>query len=569
MTTLTNLDLALKYAKKGIRVFPCKPENKAPRPRNGYYDATTEPDKIRRWWKKNPDDFIGGVCDDTFTVVDVDCGGVCPEEQKKIIRSVMNEAFIAGAVDFHAPMVATKSGGYHVYMKTTNKISRKINYLPAIDILAKGGYVILPDEKVYTSIGKPFHKIKLNTLTDIDFDELEKLHIKHDELRKEVKYQIDLAKGKKPRKPRKKSTRSYQSTEIKEGKENIYERAETIDESIDPDMDLLDEEGKIHIDAYTLDTQMINMLFFNKKIQTKLAQFIGLRVPTENKGALRQKGSLQRSVLVGHADNNPSMGLRWAKVDSHLIARDFSDHHNDGLCDYNVVRLYINKMYGCNMPKPSKAEWTTWFLRLMHDAGIISPVSHIAPDLEAIFGKQKKKIQAIESVFLLDGLKRLHANYSDELPLTKSFMKAWCKGVHPNTSYLAIKEVEKVGLIKHVNTNELSKKKSLYLYTIITDDNKDSTKSVKEKHEEVKASRKEKSLTTILKKKREAVTNDKEDDMPRKMSELEKWLRDDTIDPDAPSNMDEMDRIDAGGWDDIDWEDEDGNEIEVNSSKPP
>lgn len=527
---MSNLSKALEYASKGINVFPCKPESKAPRPRNGHHDATTDAAKIRRWWKKNPTDLIGGVCDNTFTVVDVDCGGVCPSEQKEIILDAVKRLEKEGIITSSTPKVKTKSGGYHYYFNTTKKITRKINYLPAIDILAKGGYVILPDETVYTSLNTSLLD-SFGSLADIDIDTIDSLHEEYDDIRKEVKYYIDIAKGKKPRKPSKKKKTVYERKEIAEDEENIYASLGEPSETIDPAEELLDENGKLHIDSYILNTDTINGLFHNRQIQTTLAKFLGLKVPTINGSCKFQKGSLQRSVLVGHNDESPSMGLRWAKADTHVIARDFSDHHGDGLCDYNVVRLYMNRMYGENIKKPSSAEWVTWFLRMMWDAGILdaSHTMHELPDLVAIFGNQKKKIEAAKSVFLLDAIKRLHSNYSDELPLSKRFMKAWCKGVHPNTSYMAIKELEKAGIIKHTNTIELTKKKSLYLYTIITTENQYIVKSHAQKQSELEDKRKNrKSLISILdeKQSRRAQLNESQEEIEDQSEEKEEEMTD-------------------------------------------
>ena len=45
------LDAALAYAARGFAVFPCVPREKIPATRRGFYDATTNPALIRRWWQ--------------------------------------------------------------------------------------------------------------------------------------------------------------------------------------------------------------------------------------------------------------------------------------------------------------------------------------------------------------------------------------------------------------------------------------------------------------------------------------------------------------------------------------
>jgi len=327
---------------------------------------------------------------------------------------------------------------------------------------------------------------------------------------------------------------------------------------IDPSASILDENGMIHIDAYMLNTTLLNVLFFNQEIQTKLGKWLGLRVPSK----IGKKGTLGYSVLVGHADNNPSMGVRWAKVDSHLIARDFSDHYGDGATDYNVVRLYMNKMYGRNIRRPSKTEWTIWFLRMMHEAGIIDgwSTTNTPPNLEDIFGKKKQKIKAAEGIFLLDGLKRMHENYSDKFPMSKKFMKAWNKGIHENTSYQAMKELIAAGTIKHTDSEQITEKKTLHLYTIINDDNKDLVKSEEEAKEEMKVRRTKKSLPEIIKERKTKGEN---------MSKLSEWLQQEGNDDD-PVDMDIMDSCDGGDWDDIEWEwDDEESELNSATKDPP
>lgn len=484
-TTTSNIQMARAYARKGIKVFPCRP-NKSPRPRNGYKAATTDIKTINNWWKKNPSDLIGAVCDGTFTVLDVDVGGV-PDEQRKIIMGIIDELIVDGVIDNETPVAHTKSGGLHFYFQTTEKITRKINYLPAMDILARGGYVIVPDGKVYKNDETVNNLLDtFGELPELDLDVLETYHEKYDDLRKQVKYDIDVAAGKNPKKPRlgvKKKKKEGGKKDLPTD-QALYATSEQAE--VDPTEELLGEDGTIHIDAFMLDTHEINKLFFNFQIQAKIAEYLGLRVPLTAAGKAG-KGTLQRSILVGHADNNPSMGVRWAKGDRHIIARDFSDHYNDEEIDYNVVRLFINRMYGVNLPtRPSKTEWTVWFFRLLYETGIIK-LDHIMAtcDFERIFGNSKKKIIAAESIFLLDAIKRLHARYSGEFPVSKNFMKAWCRGVHPNTSYQALKGLEEAGVIKHVDTieDEVTSYRGMYLWTIVEEHNE---KAVTKKSKHIK-----------------------------------------------------------------------------------
>ena len=55
-----NSNAVLKYAKKGLQVFPCGGDDgKKPLTNHGFKDATVDENKIREWGKKWPDANIG------------------------------------------------------------------------------------------------------------------------------------------------------------------------------------------------------------------------------------------------------------------------------------------------------------------------------------------------------------------------------------------------------------------------------------------------------------------------------------------------------------------------------
>ena len=53
------LDAALEYASQGFHIFPLIPGEKSPLTKNGFKDATTDPEQIRRWWSEHPDANLG------------------------------------------------------------------------------------------------------------------------------------------------------------------------------------------------------------------------------------------------------------------------------------------------------------------------------------------------------------------------------------------------------------------------------------------------------------------------------------------------------------------------------
>ena len=71
---MTLLNSALAYAKAGWPVFPCH-YDKSPISARGVLDATTDPEKIKTWWKISPAANIGFAAGEAgFAVIDIDPG---------------------------------------------------------------------------------------------------------------------------------------------------------------------------------------------------------------------------------------------------------------------------------------------------------------------------------------------------------------------------------------------------------------------------------------------------------------------------------------------------------------
>ncbi len=134
-------DEALAYAKMSIPVFPCKPRGKEPLTRNGFHDATTEPDRIRAWWSRWPDANIAMPTGKRsgWVVVDVD-----PEHGGYDSLAELHEA------GHELPLTATiktGGGGVHHYLRYPEgeEIRNSASKLgPGLDIRGEGGYVIVP-----------------------------------------------------------------------------------------------------------------------------------------------------------------------------------------------------------------------------------------------------------------------------------------------------------------------------------------------------------------------------------------------------------------------------------------
>ena len=152
-------EAALAYAAVGWPVFPCRPGSKEPAIGNphpdggperatcqgecgqdghGVHDATTDPDKIRYWWRRSPDRNVaiatGAPGPD---VVDVDV------REDGSGFAALNQAIRAGLAGGHHAIVPTPSTGMHLYYQGTGQRSGKVRgqYL---DFRAQGGYVVAP-----------------------------------------------------------------------------------------------------------------------------------------------------------------------------------------------------------------------------------------------------------------------------------------------------------------------------------------------------------------------------------------------------------------------------------------
>lgn len=123
---------ALAYAAKGIPVFPCVENEKAPAVEGGFKAASIDPTQIDAWWSKNPHFNIGcsphaaGCC-----VIDVDA----PEaiDELEMVYGKLPATFT----------IQTPRGGLHMWYKgalppSSSKLVKKI------DTRGIGSYVLMP-----------------------------------------------------------------------------------------------------------------------------------------------------------------------------------------------------------------------------------------------------------------------------------------------------------------------------------------------------------------------------------------------------------------------------------------
>jgi hypothetical protein len=114
---------------------------------NGFKDATTDPARIRAWWRRWPDANIGVATGEPGPdVLDVD------RHEDGDGFAAFNRLQRAGMLAGARALVRTRSGGLHAYFTGTGQ---QCGRLPALhlDFKAAGGYVLAPPSAVH---GRPY-----------------------------------------------------------------------------------------------------------------------------------------------------------------------------------------------------------------------------------------------------------------------------------------------------------------------------------------------------------------------------------------------------------------------------
>jgi len=141
-------DAALQLAGKGLAVFPCQPRGKEPACDTGLHAATTDVERINRWWHAFPDLNIGiatGTASGIF-VLDID-----GEDGEGSLLKLETEH---GALP--ATVEAITGKGRHCYFRTgKHKIWNSVGQLGiGLDVRGDGGYVVAPPS-IHPS-GRPY-----------------------------------------------------------------------------------------------------------------------------------------------------------------------------------------------------------------------------------------------------------------------------------------------------------------------------------------------------------------------------------------------------------------------------
>ena len=151
------LNVAIAYTRRGWQVFPLAECSKSPkipaahrtgdplrgtchgacgRDGHGFYDATTDLEKILQWWTQWPNANIGLRTGVAFDVLDID-GPVG-------LASLSESAPYGGEDRFASivgPTVITGGRGYHILVTVTG-LGNQAGFIPSCDFRGDGGYVV-------------------------------------------------------------------------------------------------------------------------------------------------------------------------------------------------------------------------------------------------------------------------------------------------------------------------------------------------------------------------------------------------------------------------------------------
>ncbi|MFZ0914499.1 MAG: bifunctional DNA primase/polymerase [Candidatus Korobacteraceae bacterium] len=132
----SQLHWALRYARMGLPVFPCKPGGKEPLTPHAFKDATTNLQQIRKWWRLWPEANIGLATGSPSGLMALDLdprnGGETSWRDLRAGRTIPKTA-----------KQGTGGGGRHIFFRNPGGI-RCGTLAPGVDVKAEGGYVIVP-----------------------------------------------------------------------------------------------------------------------------------------------------------------------------------------------------------------------------------------------------------------------------------------------------------------------------------------------------------------------------------------------------------------------------------------
>lgn len=129
------------YARCGLRVFPCKPREKAPATTHGCKDAATARGQIAAWWNGTYLYNVGIATGGGIVVLDVDVDHARGKYGDETLAELER---VHGALP-DTWMCLTGGGGVHYYFSCDDPaLTVGTGFAPGLDYRGAGGYVIAP-----------------------------------------------------------------------------------------------------------------------------------------------------------------------------------------------------------------------------------------------------------------------------------------------------------------------------------------------------------------------------------------------------------------------------------------
>jgi hypothetical protein len=125
------------YAPAGWRVFPLASGGKKPLYAGWQHDATTDPEMIARYWRRDPGPNIGVVAGEEFDAWDIEAAHLPP----------FREYLRRGGLSLPAtPVARTGRGGIHILTEPTGVGGSRDLYLDGVhigELKSAGGYILV------------------------------------------------------------------------------------------------------------------------------------------------------------------------------------------------------------------------------------------------------------------------------------------------------------------------------------------------------------------------------------------------------------------------------------------
>lgn len=133
------LESALSYANSGLRVFPLVPNAKTPFIKDWGNQATSNIEKIKKWWNDNPNCNIGIATGQNLHVIDIDV-----KNDKNGLKALEEWTEHHNYTIPITATVRTPTNGLHFYYFVNGEYRNQTNILTGIDARGEGGYVVAP-----------------------------------------------------------------------------------------------------------------------------------------------------------------------------------------------------------------------------------------------------------------------------------------------------------------------------------------------------------------------------------------------------------------------------------------